>query len=441
MIKDLQATIAGLFKRDGDPLGAITPEQLKAVLKSIEGKYNALREDNRRLKAVVEEQREALARSGEAPEPAGEVPGLEQIEVLSRQIEELSLQRDAARSDRDTLAARLEQAATERDVALARLDEDGPDREALLARIDALESSASRVTLLESELAEANEARATAMRLSDADAEKLALRAQLAELQEQLAGATGQQDPVAAADSELLFDAERAELERAHEELQGELLQTRQERDRLQAESDELRQERDRLQAESKDAGVAASDAHAEAMQIAELKLQAVAGQKADLAEQLAVATRRNAELEDQLVSAAHQKTELKEQFEAATARIAELTEELAAARSQIAPREDEEGLREEIERLQADLAGLRQVAAAPEAAPEPAEPPAAEREMLRAIAAIAEQVERLSTCPPASAGYPPPKPSAVSSRSRPRPRKPASPDDPARKLDWLMGV
>ncbi len=428
MLKDLQATIAGLFRREGDPLGAITPEQLKAVLKSIEGKYNALREDNRRLKSVVEEQRVALARSGETPKPAGEVQDQDRILALNSQVEELSLQRDAALRDRDA--------------ALARQDEAGHDREALLARIEALESAGSRVAQLESELAEANEARATALRLSDADAEKLALRAQLAELEDQLAAARGQQEQGGPGEAGQGFEAERARMERVRAELQDELMLTRQERDRLLTESSELRQERDRLLTESADADALASDAQAEAMQIADLKLQAIVGQKADLAEQLAVATRRNAELEDQLVSAGTRSTELAEQLDASS---------------------------QEVVRLQAELASSRQPVSSPvlspEAAPEPADHPAvdassdasplgelelavpattgsvAEREMLRAIAAIAEQVERLATSSPASSGHQPPKPAAVSSRSRPRPRKPASPDDPARKLDWLMGV
>lgn len=59
MLGAFQAQLQRLLGQSDDPLGLITPDQLKAVLKSIEGKYNTLRDENKRLKAQGSELREA----------------------------------------------------------------------------------------------------------------------------------------------------------------------------------------------------------------------------------------------------------------------------------------------------------------------------------------------------------------------------------------------
>lgn len=61
MLGSLQANVARLLGHSNDPLGLISPEQLKTVLRSIEGKYNALRDENTRLKNTLSDLREAQA--------------------------------------------------------------------------------------------------------------------------------------------------------------------------------------------------------------------------------------------------------------------------------------------------------------------------------------------------------------------------------------------
>lgn len=62
MLGAFQAQIQKLLGQSQDPLGLITPDQLKAVLKSIEGKYNALRDENKRLKTTIADLKELTER-------------------------------------------------------------------------------------------------------------------------------------------------------------------------------------------------------------------------------------------------------------------------------------------------------------------------------------------------------------------------------------------
>lgn len=62
MLGAFQAQISKLLGQSQDPLGLITPDQLKAVLKSIEGKYNTLRDENKRLKATISDLKELTER-------------------------------------------------------------------------------------------------------------------------------------------------------------------------------------------------------------------------------------------------------------------------------------------------------------------------------------------------------------------------------------------
>lgn len=59
MLGSLQANVARLLGHSPDPLGLISPDQLKTVLRSIESKYNALRDENARLKGTIADLRMA----------------------------------------------------------------------------------------------------------------------------------------------------------------------------------------------------------------------------------------------------------------------------------------------------------------------------------------------------------------------------------------------
>lgn len=92
MLDSLQAGIWRLLGREVDPLGTITPEQLKAVLKSIEGKYNSLRDENKRLKGVIEEHVETIERLKADLKEARESLTPKGAEVLQRQRDDLQSQ-------------------------------------------------------------------------------------------------------------------------------------------------------------------------------------------------------------------------------------------------------------------------------------------------------------------------------------------------------------
>ncbi|HEY9900108.1 MAG TPA: hypothetical protein V6D00_13085 [Pantanalinema sp.] len=120
MLGAFQAQLQRLLRQSDDPLGLITPDQLKAVLKSIEGKYNTLRDENKRLKAQVSELREGndhleqrlhaqsveLDRERTAPRP--------DPEELQRQRAEFALVQQASEALREQLASSEE--------AIARLE-------------------------------------------------------------------------------------------------------------------------------------------------------------------------------------------------------------------------------------------------------------------------------------------------------------------------------
>lgn len=62
MFDSLQSQLGKLLgKRDDDPQSTITADQLKVVLKSIEGKYNNLKNENKLFKSKIEEQKATIA--------------------------------------------------------------------------------------------------------------------------------------------------------------------------------------------------------------------------------------------------------------------------------------------------------------------------------------------------------------------------------------------
>jgi chromosome segregation ATPase len=115
VLDSLQASILRLMGREVDPLGTITPEQLKAVLKSIEGKYNSLRDENKRLKLVIDEHLESIERlkldlkeARESMKPRGADVLQHQRDELNSQLEELQRTRALERSEWEAKLAELE---------------------------------------------------------------------------------------------------------------------------------------------------------------------------------------------------------------------------------------------------------------------------------------------------------------------------------------------
>lgn len=115
MLDSLQASILRLLGREVDPLGTITPEQLKAVLKSIEGKYNSLRDENKRLKGVIDEHLETIERvkldlkeARESMKPNGADVLQHQRDELNAQLEELQRTRTLERAQWEAKFSDLE---------------------------------------------------------------------------------------------------------------------------------------------------------------------------------------------------------------------------------------------------------------------------------------------------------------------------------------------
>lgn len=105
MLDSLQASFLRLMGREADPLGTISPDQLKAVLKSIEGKYNSLRDENKRLKGVIDQHvstidhlRGDLLAVRESQTPQGTETLQQQLFELQTQLEELQRARTMERA-------------------------------------------------------------------------------------------------------------------------------------------------------------------------------------------------------------------------------------------------------------------------------------------------------------------------------------------------------
>ncbi|MEB3298477.1 MAG: hypothetical protein VKO21_03220 [Candidatus Sericytochromatia bacterium] len=262
MLRDLQRQLGELLGRPADPLGAITPEQLKVVLRNIESRYHDLREENARLRRGVEEARALNERLEIERDAARREVERGPESMLSRMAE---LQRDlvAARDGQEQLAvelqharellveaeaerARAEKARTaeeERSLAL------GAERDRLRAAIDGAEQAVeaglmerrqaledlrvardealrwgervqdvtAKLATMEAELGLEREGKEAALRLLAADPEKVALSARVTELEAQLAEAREPQAP----------DPEKVALSARVTELEAQLAEAR----------------------------------------------------------------------------------------------------------------------------------------------------------------------------------------------------------------------
>lgn len=115
MLDSLQTNLLRLLGREVDPLGSISPDQLKAVLKSIEGKYNSLRDENKRLKGVIDEHAETIDRlrldlkaARESQTPQGTESLQLQCDELQARLEELQRARTMERAEWEGQRTELE---------------------------------------------------------------------------------------------------------------------------------------------------------------------------------------------------------------------------------------------------------------------------------------------------------------------------------------------
>lgn len=127
MLDSLQAGLLRLLGREVDPLGTITPEQLKAVLKSIEGKYNSLRDENKRLKGVIDEHVETIERLRRDLKEARESPAPQAIALLQQQRDELNAQLEELQRTRAQERAEWEAQVAELERKLAEAERHGRD--------------------------------------------------------------------------------------------------------------------------------------------------------------------------------------------------------------------------------------------------------------------------------------------------------------------------
>lgn len=173
MLGAFQAQIQKLLGQSQDPLGLITPDQLKAVLKSIEGKYNALRDENKRLKATItdlKEQTEHLEREVSRYKEQEPVRPAADPEELGRLRSEYAIVQQAAESLRMELA-KAQQAG---DTVREELAKSQAACDAWRIELHEVRTDSSR---LMDELGEAT------LRLEAAQGELLSLRAEQGEAQ------------------------------------------------------------------------------------------------------------------------------------------------------------------------------------------------------------------------------------------------------------------
>ncbi|MFP5504358.1 MAG: hypothetical protein ACLGIN_17870 [Candidatus Sericytochromatia bacterium] len=111
MFDSLNAQLGKLLgKRDDDPQSTITADQLKVVLKSIEGKYNNLKNENKLFKSKIEEQKSTIA---ELERTVGELKG-GNVQAESSLLTQLESDLDATRTQLNELRETHEQARNEK---------------------------------------------------------------------------------------------------------------------------------------------------------------------------------------------------------------------------------------------------------------------------------------------------------------------------------------
>ncbi|MEB3236414.1 MAG: hypothetical protein VKO64_02160 [Candidatus Sericytochromatia bacterium] len=303
MFRDLQRQLGEILGRTPDPLGAITPEQLKVVLRNIETRYHDLREENGRLRRQAEEsravaerleterdvaRREAergpeamLSRMAEMQrELVAARDGQEQLALEVAQFRQLLVDADAlkdqALADARGMEDRVRALEAERDrllVALERAEEARDESQgASVAMREDLEGAREetvrlgvRVRDLEAALEACEEAVATeregrdaALRLLAADPEKEALKEQVRELEARVLSLESEQIERETALAEALSardEVREAEDPGASRELEERLAVAEGERDALGRIVETLRGEQERLTAEMRRLG------------------------------------------------------------------------------------------------------------------------------------------------------------------------------------------
>ena len=103
MLEGLRARFARAFTPTEDDLGSISLEDLRRALRSIEGKYNGFRDENRRLKAIVQELRD-------------------QVDRLEQELTEAIQLRESGSGEREELSDRITGLEAERGELLGRID-------------------------------------------------------------------------------------------------------------------------------------------------------------------------------------------------------------------------------------------------------------------------------------------------------------------------------
>lgn len=312
MFRDLQRQLGDLLGRTPDPLGAITPEQLKVVLKNIETRYHDLREENGRLRRQAEESR-AVAERLEAERDVALREAERGPEAMLSRMAEMQRELVAARDGQEQLAhevARMREAVGEaeglRDQALA--DARGmqdrvlaleAERDRLMVAGDRAEEARAgaeearglmvqdldaardenvrlglRVEALAADLAAREEALATeregrdaALRLLAADPEKEALKEQVRELEARVAELEAQlvsrEAELAAEVGPVVDEALLAEQQAESRLLEERLAQAEGQRDELGRIVEALRGEQERLTAEMRRLGEGQGDIQA----------------------------------------------------------------------------------------------------------------------------------------------------------------------------------
>lgn len=327
MFDSLQSQLGKLLgKREDDPQQTITADQLKVVLKSIEGKYNNLKNENKLYKSKIEEQKNTIAELEKAVSElkAGAASGSTADAGLLTQLE----------SDLDTVRTQL----SENQELLANLRAEKLQLQSKLSVQEALVSS------LRHEMSELREGHASAAspedhakalaRVERLEGDKQELQAKIQDLSQRLVESEDAKEDLQPelrrmqeALNEAMQDVEDAK-KLAEAALQGKR-QAEAERDgvmtRLEPLVDELDQMRDQLEE---------METERDALKMGTSALPVLQQELATVREQLAAAVEAQSALQ-------MDKDELKHQTSRQQSELDSLQEQLAAGGPQAAVIED----------------------------------------------------------------------------------------------------
>jgi chromosome segregation ATPase len=313
VFENLQGQLSKLLGKKGeeDPQATITADQLKVVLKSIEGKYNNLKNENKLFKAKIDEQKATIAelektvsevRSGTA---SGEATLLTQLEAdLETSRQQLSESHDAHEqlraeklqlqsklSVQEALVSSLRQELTElRDTQASgptpeeveRLKNDlaqaKSDNQKLTARledtaeklVEAEDAQADILALKEKLEAAKNEVRALKSEVKGLEDERDELRDQVGPLGDELAGLQKRLKALQGERDEL--SSEKEVLEGAVEVFKDQAAKHAEVAAQLQQDKDELKHQIQRLQAEAQRLETELAEGGAQGELVAELE-------------------------------------------------------------------------------------------------------------------------------------------------------------------------